>query len=88
MRVFDDADEDPRGFWELGTVGVSRAALKDELRAPRPSGDPGTDGGADGHAPRSDDIHLTMACVEYRIDLEERHAHLVRVEARFPIGGG
>jgi hypothetical protein len=31
VRVFDDADEDPRGFWELGTVGVSRAALREEL---------------------------------------------------------
>ncbi|HEX8950739.1 MAG TPA: glycosyltransferase family 39 protein [Polyangia bacterium] len=31
VRVFDDADQDPRGFWELGTVGVSRAALKDAL---------------------------------------------------------
>ena len=31
VRVFDDADEDPRGFWELGTIGVSRAAFKDEL---------------------------------------------------------
>jgi len=26
--------------------------------------------------------------VEYRIDLEERNAHLVRVEARFAVGGG
>ncbi|MCU1279317.1 MAG: peptidase domain protein, partial [bacterium] len=26
--------------------------------------------------------------VEYRIGLEERNAHLVRVEARFPVGGG
>lgn len=32
-RVFDDADEDPRGFWELGTVGVARAALKARLAA-------------------------------------------------------
>jgi len=31
VRVFDDADQDPRGFWELATVGVSRATLKDEL---------------------------------------------------------
>jgi hypothetical protein len=31
VRVFDDADQDPRGFWELATVGVSRAALKEEL---------------------------------------------------------
>jgi hypothetical protein len=31
VRVFDDADQDPRGFWELGTIGVSRAALKEEL---------------------------------------------------------
>ena len=31
VRVFDDRDEDPRGFWELGTVGVSRAQLKDAL---------------------------------------------------------
>ena len=23
--------QDPRGFWELGTIGVSRAAFKDEL---------------------------------------------------------
>jgi hypothetical protein len=30
-RVFDDSDEDPRGFWELGSVGVSRAALKARL---------------------------------------------------------
>lgn len=30
-RVFDDGDEDPRGFWELGTVGLSRAALKARL---------------------------------------------------------
>lgn len=29
-----------------------------------------------------------MASVDYRIDLEERNAHLVRVEARFPVGGG
>lgn len=29
-----------------------------------------------------------MASVEYRIDLEERNAHLVRVEARFPVAGG
>src|SRR4051812_20346718 len=26
--------------------------------------------------------------VEYRIDLEERNAHVVRVEARFPVAGG
>ncbi|MDB4968584.1 MAG: peptidase domain protein [Myxococcales bacterium] len=26
--------------------------------------------------------------VEYRIDLIERHAHLVTIEARFPVGGG
>lgn len=32
VRVFDDGDEDPRGFWELNTVGVSRAALKEELQ--------------------------------------------------------
>ena len=31
VRIFNDADEDPRGFWELGTVGVSRAALKDAI---------------------------------------------------------
>lgn len=31
VRVFDDADQDPRGFWELGTVGVSRSALKEGL---------------------------------------------------------
>jgi hypothetical protein len=31
VRVFDDADQDPRGFWELGTVGVSRASLKEAL---------------------------------------------------------
>jgi dolichyl-phosphate-mannose-protein mannosyltransferase len=31
VRAFDDGDVDPRGFWELGTVGVSRAALKEEL---------------------------------------------------------
>ena len=31
VRVFDDADQDPRGFWELGTVGVSRATLKEAL---------------------------------------------------------
>lgn len=31
VRIFDDADEDPRGFWELGTLGVSRAAFKHEL---------------------------------------------------------
>lgn len=29
-----------------------------------------------------------MAIVEYRVELEERHAHLVRVEARFPVGDG
>jgi len=29
-----------------------------------------------------------MASVEYRIDLEERNAHLIRVEARFPVAGG
>ncbi|HEX9100555.1 MAG TPA: hypothetical protein VF997_00050, partial [Polyangia bacterium] len=29
-----------------------------------------------------------MASVEYKIDLEERNAHLVRVEARFPVAGG
>ena len=28
-----------------------------------------------------------MPSVEYKIDLEERNAHLVRVEARFPAGG-
>jgi predicted metalloprotease with PDZ domain len=26
--------------------------------------------------------------VEYRVDLEDRNAHLVRVEAKFPVGGG
>ncbi len=31
VRVFDDADQDPRGFWELGTAGVSRVTLKEEL---------------------------------------------------------
>ena len=31
VRVFDDADQDPRGFWELGTVGISRTALKQGL---------------------------------------------------------
>ena len=31
VRMFDDRDEDPRGFWELGTVGISRAQLKDAL---------------------------------------------------------
>ena len=31
VRVFDDADEDPRGFWELSTVGVSKPALKEQL---------------------------------------------------------
>jgi hypothetical protein len=30
-RVFDDGDEDLRGFWELGTVGLSRATLKARL---------------------------------------------------------
>ena len=29
-----------------------------------------------------------MAIVEYRIELHDRHAHLYRVEARFPVGGG
>jgi predicted metalloprotease with PDZ domain len=29
-----------------------------------------------------------MPHVEYRIDLSERHAHLVTVEARFPVAGG
>jgi hypothetical protein len=27
-RLFDDGDEDPRGFWELGSAGLTRAALK------------------------------------------------------------
>ncbi|MCU1279316.1 MAG: hypothetical protein JWM53_2862 [bacterium] len=31
VRVFDEADQDPRGLWELSTVGVSRAALVAEL---------------------------------------------------------
>jgi hypothetical protein len=31
VRVFDDGDEDRRGFWELGTAGVSRAQLKEQL---------------------------------------------------------
>ena len=31
VRVFNDADEDPRGFWELGTVGLSRADLREGL---------------------------------------------------------
>ena len=31
VRAFDDGDEDPRGFWELGSVGISRAALKAHL---------------------------------------------------------
>jgi hypothetical protein len=31
VRLLDDSDEDPRGFWELGTVGLSRAALKDRV---------------------------------------------------------
>jgi predicted metalloprotease with PDZ domain len=29
-----------------------------------------------------------MPTVEYRIELHDRHAHLYRVEARFPVGGG
>lgn len=33
VRVFDDADEDPRGFWELSTAGVSRPQLKARLGA-------------------------------------------------------
>ena len=39
VRVFDDADEDPRGFWELGTVGVSRAAAQGARSSQR--GQPG-----------------------------------------------
>lgn len=31
VRVFDAADVDPRGFWELGTVGLTRAAIEDGL---------------------------------------------------------
>ena len=31
VRVFDDADEDPRGFWELSTAGVSKPQLKAKL---------------------------------------------------------
>ena len=31
VRIFNDADEDPRGFWELGTVGISRTQLKDAI---------------------------------------------------------
>lgn len=31
VRIFNDADVDPRGFWELGTVGISRAELKDAI---------------------------------------------------------
>ncbi len=31
VRVFDDADVDPRGFVELATIGVTRAQLRDEL---------------------------------------------------------
>ena len=38
---------------------------------------------------RARDTKLQMQPhVEYRIDLSERHAHLVSVEARFPGGGG
>ena len=32
VRVFDDADEDPRGFWELGTAGVSRTVLREAMQ--------------------------------------------------------
>jgi hypothetical protein len=31
VRVLDDGDQDPRGFWELGTVGVSRTFLKERI---------------------------------------------------------
>jgi hypothetical protein len=32
-RIFDDADEDRRGFWELSTRGLPRAALREKLLA-------------------------------------------------------
>jgi hypothetical protein len=31
VRVLDDGDQDPRGFWELDTVGVSRTLLKERI---------------------------------------------------------
>ena len=31
VRVFDDADEDPRGFWELSTSGIAKPQLKAKL---------------------------------------------------------
>ena len=31
VRVFNDGDQDPRGFWELGSIGLSRQTLKEEL---------------------------------------------------------
>jgi hypothetical protein len=33
VRLFDDGDEDPRGFWELGSVGLPRAELRARLLA-------------------------------------------------------
>jgi hypothetical protein len=33
VRVFDANDQDPRGFWELGTVGISRVELERQLAA-------------------------------------------------------